>query len=115
VPSANTLVRWVNENAFAFLAQRLVSPSPSANEVGLREELFHGSIARPVRASVNASPAMSPPPAHDSRSGWFATPFLWGSFLPDSLPVYPGAFALSLKGPQGLGLKFAIPHRNPLR
>ena len=31
---------------------------------------------QPAGASVNASPAMSPPPAHDSKSGWFATPFL---------------------------------------
>ena len=46
--------------------------------------LFHGSIAWPASASVNASPALSPPPAHDSRSTWFATPSSWGSFLPDS-------------------------------
>ena len=47
---------------------------------------------RPASASVNASPAMSPSPAHDSRSAWFATPSLWGSFIPYSPPVYPGAF-----------------------
>ena len=47
---------------------------------------------RPASASVNASPAMSPSPAHDSRSAWFATPSLWGSFIPNSPPVYPGAF-----------------------
>ena len=35
---------------------------------------------------------MSPSPAHDSRSAWFATPSLWGSFIPNSPPVYPGAF-----------------------
>ena len=67
-------------------------PSPPVNKVGPRDELFHGSIVRPASASVNASPAMSPPPAHDSRSTWFAAPSLWGSFLPDSPPVYPGAF-----------------------
>ena len=50
---------------------------------------------RPASASVNASPAMSPSPAHDSRSAWFATPSLWGSFIPYSPPVYPGAFGLS--------------------
>ena len=49
---------------------------------------------RPASASVNASPAMSPSPAHDSRSAWFATPSLWGSFIPNSPPVYPGAFGL---------------------
>ena len=51
---------------------------------------------RPASASVNASPAMSPSPAHDSRSAWFATPSLWGSFIPNSPPVYPGAFGRSL-------------------
>ena len=50
---------------------------------------------RPASASVNASPAMSPSPAHDSRSAWFATPSLWGSFIPNSPPVYPGAFGQS--------------------
>jgi Asp-tRNA(Asn)/Glu-tRNA(Gln) amidotransferase A subunit family amidase len=35
---------------------------------------------------------MLPPPAHDSGSGWIATPFLYGSCIRDSLPVYPGAF-----------------------
>jgi hypothetical protein len=47
---------------------------------------------QPASSSVNASPAMSPSPAHDSRSAWFATPSLWGSFIPYSPPVYPGAF-----------------------
>ncbi len=30
-------------------------------------------------------------PAHDSRSGWFATPYLCDSYIRDSTPVYPGA------------------------
>jgi hypothetical protein len=30
-------------------------------------------------------------PAHDSRSGWFATPYLCDSYIRDSAPVYPGA------------------------
>jgi hypothetical protein len=47
---------------------------------------------RPACASVNASPAVLPPPAHDSKSGWFATPFLCGSFIRYSMPVSPGAF-----------------------
>jgi hypothetical protein len=29
--------------------------------------------------------------AHDSRSGWLATPFLCDSCIHDSTPVYPGA------------------------
>ena len=31
-------------------------------------------------------------PAHDSGPKWFASPFLCGSFIRYSLPVYPGAF-----------------------
>src|ERR1019366_8882805 len=45
--------------------------------------------SRPVDASVYASPGTSRHPAQDSRSRWFAIPFLWGSFLPDCTPVYP--------------------------
>jgi len=45
--------------------------------------------SRPVDASVYASPGTSRHPAQDSRSRWFATPFLWGSFIPDCTPVYP--------------------------
>jgi len=47
----------------------------------------------PVDASVYASPGASRHPAQDSRSRWFATPFLWGSFIPDCTPVYPDACA----------------------
>jgi hypothetical protein len=43
----------------------------------------------PVDASVYTSPGTSRHPAQDSRSRWFATPFLWGSFIPDCTPVYP--------------------------
>jgi len=46
--------------------------------------------SRPVGASVYASPGASRHPAQDSRSRWFATPFLWGSFIPYCTPVYPG-------------------------
>src|SRR6266436_4665858 len=47
----------------------------------------------PVNASVYTSPGTSRHPAQDSRSRWFATPFLWGSFIPDCTPVYPDACA----------------------
>ena len=67
---------------------------------------------RPASASVNASPATSPSPAHDSRSAWFATPSLWGSFIPDSPPVYPGAFGLSLYPIRAAGKLFSS-HRAP--
>lgn len=43
----------------------------------------------PVDASVYTSPGPSRRPAQDSRSRWFATPFSWGSFIPDCTPVYP--------------------------
>src|SRR6185369_8557514 len=43
----------------------------------------------PVDASVYTSPGTSRHPAQDLRSRWFATPFLWGSFIPDYTPVYP--------------------------
>lgn len=36
---------------------------------------------------------MLPPPAHDSGPGWVAGPFLYGSFIRYSIPVYPGAFS----------------------
>jgi hypothetical protein len=45
----------------------------------------------PVVASVYTSPGPSRHPAQDLRSRWFATPFLWGSFIPDCTPVYPDA------------------------
>jgi hypothetical protein len=47
----------------------------------------------PVDASVYTSPGTSRHPAQDSRSRWFATPFLWGSLIPDCTPVYPDACA----------------------
>ena len=47
----------------------------------------------PVDASVYTSPDPSRHLAQDSRSRWFATPFLWGSFIPDCTPVYPDACA----------------------
>ena len=46
----------------------------------------------PARTPVNASPAVLPSPAHDSGPRWIATPFLCGSFIRYSMPVYPGAF-----------------------
>ena len=45
----------------------------------------------PACASVNASRAALRLPAHDSRSGWFATPYLCDSYIRYSAPVYPGA------------------------
>jgi hypothetical protein len=55
------------------------------------EMRFSKLNSRPVGASVYASPGTSRHPAQDSRSRWFATPFSWGSFIPDCTPVYPDA------------------------
>ena len=40
---------------------------------------------------ANASSASLPPPSHGSGSGWFATPFLYDSFIHYFTPVYPDA------------------------
>lgn len=59
---------------------------------GLR---FSKLDSSPVDASVYTSPGTSRHPAQDLRSRWFATPFLWGSFIPDYTPVYPDGCARS--------------------
>ena len=53
------------------------------------EMRFSKLDSSPVDASVYTSPGPSRRLAQDSRSRWFATPFLWGSFIPDCTPVYP--------------------------
>jgi hypothetical protein len=78
----------------------------------------------------NASPATSRPPAHDSGSGWTATPFQCGSFVRYSMPVLIPALSLrplfrsfspttgrfsqgameSVKSFQKLGAKLVIPY-----
>ena len=40
-----------------------------------------------MRALVNAPPPASRLTAYDSGSGWFATPFPYGSFIRSTLPV----------------------------
>jgi hypothetical protein len=35
------------------------------------------------------------PPSHGSGSGWYAIPFLHGSFIRYSMPVFPGAIQAS--------------------
>jgi hypothetical protein len=46
----------------------------------------------PVCTPVNVSPASFRTQTHDSEPKWCATPFLCGSLIRYSLPVYPGAF-----------------------
>ena len=69
-----------------------VWPSPSGDKVGTPIEVISELDGWPACAPVNASPAMLPPPAHDSGLERFAIPFLCGSFIRYSMPVYPGAF-----------------------
>jgi hypothetical protein len=57
----------------------------------------------PASASVYAWRAASRRPAQDSRSGWFATPFLQDSFILYFMPVYPGAS----------GCPHSVPHSVP--
>ena len=72
-------------------ASAFLWPSPSGDEVGTPIKVISELNGWPACAPVNASPATSRPPAHDSGSSWFATPCLYGSFVRDSMPVYPGA------------------------
>src|SRR5207244_1427197 len=46
----------------------------------------------PACSPVNASPTTLRPSAHDSGPRWIATPFLCGSCIRYSKPVYPGAY-----------------------
>ncbi len=72
-----------------------VSPSPSPYRVGTPDQVISELNGWPACAPVNASPAASRPPAHDSGSRWFAKPSLYGSCIRYSMPVYPGAFMVS--------------------
>ena len=59
-----------------------VLPSAHWNSVGaLISDPFHGSIALPACAPVNASPAVLRLRAHDSGPGWLARPYLYDSFI----------------------------------
>jgi hypothetical protein len=69
-----------------------VLPSAYWNCVGaLISDPFHGSIALPACASINASRGALRLHAHDTRPGWLARPCLYGSFIRDFTPAYPGA------------------------
>src|SRR6266545_4121404 len=59
-----------------------------------RTKLISQLDTLPACAPVNASPVTLRRPAHDSRSERFATPFLWDSLIPCSMPVYPGALGV---------------------
>ena len=85
---------WLSDYAGSDDNSRLRSRQcglPVASTRSAPELRFSKLNSRPVDASVYASPGTSRRPAQDSRSRWFATPFLWGSFIPDYTPVYPDA------------------------
>src|SRR5262245_21051761 len=55
----------------------------------------------PVCTPVNASPASLRMQLHDSEPKWCATPFLCGSLIRYSIPVYLGASLITLSGLAG--------------
>jgi hypothetical protein len=73
------------------LAHPPVLPSAVRNDVGTLVAIISQLNTLPACAPVNASMAASRLTTHDSGSGWFATPFLYDSFIHNSTPVYPGA------------------------
>ena len=60
-------------------------PSDHWDGVGTPESGFRGSMTRPTSPSVNASPASSRSPTHDSRPPWVAGPSVVGRFQVPSL------------------------------
>ena len=73
------------------MAHPPVLPSAMRNDVGTLVAIISQLNTLPACAPVNASMAASRLATHDSGSGWFATPFLYDSFIHNSTPVYPGA------------------------
>jgi hypothetical protein len=63
------------------------------NDVGTLVAIISQLNTRPACAPVNASKAALRLATHDSGPGWFATPFLYDSFIHYSTPVYPGALS----------------------
>ena len=73
------------------IALPAVLPSAMLNGVGTPVAIISQLNTLPACAPVNASMAALRLATHDSGSGWFATPFLYDSFIHNSTPVYPGA------------------------
>ena len=73
------------------MASLPVLPSAMLNDVGTLVAIISQLNALPACAPVNASMVALRLATHDSGSGWFATPFLYDSFIHNSTPVYPGA------------------------
>src|SRR6266849_6435437 len=75
-----------------------VLPSALLNCVGTLVAIISQLDTQPACAPVNASRPVLRLTTHDSGSGWLATPFLYVSFIHDSMPVYPGALNKLLEG-----------------
>jgi len=73
------------------LAHPWILPSATCHDVGTLVAIISQLNTLPACAPVNASPPASRLATHDSGSGWFATPFLYDSFIHYSTPVYPDA------------------------
>ncbi len=73
-------------------------PSASVNSVGVLEWLISRLNTLPALPPVNASPASSRVPTHDSGPSWGASPSMYDSFIRYSMPVYPGALTVHRMG-----------------
>src|SRR5579863_2706212 len=90
VPLALGLRRARGRLAFASPA---MLPSRWRHTVGARLGCFRSSIPRPPMPLSTLHLTSRDVRRKDSRPRWVATPFLWGSFIPCYMPVYPGACA----------------------
>jgi hypothetical protein len=96
-PSARPLRFVIDPNPMSSAARARVRHLPTtARECRLSEDSLPMSRCSTAEsyhtdASVYASPTASRRCTQDSRPGWFATPFLSDSCIPNYMPVYPGA------------------------
>ena len=81
------------------MALSAVLPSVTCHGVGTLVAIISQLNTLPACAPVNASIATLRLATHDSGSGWFATPFLYDSFIHYSTPVYPDALNKFLERP----------------
>ena len=64
-----------------------VLPSAMLNDVGTPVAIISQLNTLPALPPVNASMAALRLSTHDSGPGWLATPFLYDSFIHNSMPV----------------------------
>jgi hypothetical protein len=80
------------------LTHPLVLPSAMLNGVGTPIAIISQLNTLPALSPVNASMAVLRLATHDSGSGWFATPFLYDSFIHNSTPVLSRRTQQPVKG-----------------